>query len=126
MKKILFLDDSEERHKIFKEKFNIPDTKVIHVRTVQEAIDELDKGDVEVAFLDHDLGGEMFVKRVEGTGYEVVLHIEKMPKEKRPYQVIIHSHNPAGVIRMRNALQRSVEKVQIAPFGSLFPEYNNK
>lgn len=119
MKKVLFLDDNLERHTAFKEKFKYPDTNVVYIETVNQAIKELDSTIYDVAFLDHDLGGKIFVKEVEGTGYEVALYIKKMPPEKRPYQVILHSHNPAGAIRMYNALIGEVKKVQIIPFSAL-------
>lgn len=119
MKNVLFLDDSLERHILFKEKFKLQDFKVTYVETSKEAIQELSKGIYEVAFLDHDLGGKSFVKEVENSGYEVALYIRKLPPEKRPYQVVLHSHNPAGAIRMKNALDGVVKMVQIIPFSTL-------
>ena len=43
-----------------------------------------------------------------------------MPADKRPYQVIIHSHNPVGALNMKRALQNAVKKLQIIPFSELF------
>ena len=119
MKKILFLDDDKNRQQEFKNVFKVPGTVVDYVETAEEAIEALKNKVYDVAFLDHDLGGKIFVKEVEGTGYEVALFIEKMPPERRPYQVIIHSHNPAGASRMYEALKGSVSKLQVLPFVQL-------
>lgn len=120
MKKILFLDDCEIRHNTFKSKFKIPDTQVEYVYTASKAISALKNKLYNVVFLDHDLGGQSFVKSGKNTGYEVALFIATMPADKRPYQVIIHSHNPVGALNMKRALQNAVKKLQIIPFSELF------
>ena len=122
MKKILFLDDDKTRQETFKKTFNIPDTQVDYVEMAEQAINAFKNKIYDIAFLDHDLGGKIFVKEVEGTGYEVALFIEKMPPERRPYQVIIHTHNMAGAHRMYAALKGSVRVVQILPFVQLISQ----
>ena len=63
---------------------------------------------------------------MEGSGYQVALFIERMPPEKRPYQVIIHSHNSEGARRMYQALKGSVRRLQIIPFASLLTALSQK
>lgn len=65
--------------------------------------------------LDHDLGGRVFVKDVEETGYEVVLHIARVPDERLPARVIIHTHNLEGARRMIACLGSRV-RVSHIPF----------
>ena len=126
MKEILFLDDNRPRQEEFSKVFTVPDTHVDYIETADEAIRALRSKVYEVAFLDHDLGGKTYVKEVEGSGYQVALFIERMPPEKRPYQVIIHSHNTEGASRMYQALKGSVRKLQIIPFASLLTALSQK
>jgi len=121
--KILFLDDDEMRQTVFFRKFlefkQDGDT-LVTTRTVEETIDALKtKGPFDVIDLDHDLGGKIFVKEVEGTGYQVALFIEnELSNELLPKHVIIHSYNPDGVKRMMESIGKRVTSVQYIPFGS--------
>jgi CheY-like chemotaxis protein len=119
--KILFLDDDYNRTHFFKKHLPSIDAEYSYAETAEEAIDLLDNSaaQFEVVFLDHDLGGKIFVKEIEGTGYEVALHIVDMPSDKKPYQVILHSHNPVGVQRMHKALKGHVKKIDIIPWSDL-------
>jgi hypothetical protein len=125
-KKFLFLDDMQERHdeldKMTKNTFSL---EVIHVYTADEAIAELDKGDVDIASLDHDLSIDSIMTEPElgaKSGYDVAMHIANMPKDKLPRGVIVHSWNPGGAQRMVSALSGVVNAVYL-PFkaGSIMP-----
>jgi CheY-like chemotaxis protein len=126
MKKVLFLDDSKERQTQFANVFKVPDTSVDYVDTADEAMRALKDKVYDVTFLDHDLGGKIFVKEVEGTGYQVALFIKKLPPERRPYQVIIHTHNPDGARRMYESLKGSVKVLQVLPFIQLISALTQK
>lgn len=88
MKKNLYLDD---------ERATPPD--YIRVYTYQEAVKELLTGDYKLVSLDHDLGTAM-------TGYDVASWIEYKASTGDLTRLvwIVHSANPVGALRMRQAL----------------------
>ena len=121
--KFLFLDDDEERQSKFYQKFlkfKKDEDVLIQTRTVEETIDALKtQGPFDILDLDHDLGGRIYVKEVEGTGYEVALFVEnELPDELLPKHVIVHTFNPDGARRMMISLSKRVTSVQYIPFGS--------
>ena len=126
MTRILFLDDNKERHDAFKKHLNDRAFKEglqfrpVYVYTAKDAILALQYKRFDEIWLDHDLGGEIFVTRTEETGYEVALFIEKMyfDNGREPMQstVIIHSFNPAGARRMMQALSGKVRAIVVKPF----------
>ena len=120
-KKLLFLDDDENRHVEMKKRVPLAmdaSTETIYVYTVEECIDALEnKGPFDLVMLDHDLGGRVYVKEVIGTGTEVAEYIrDKLDKDKRPSSIIIHSWNPPGAKRMREILSGCVKNVVCVPF----------
>lgn len=82
----------------------------ILVRTPKEAIRHLKKGKVDTISLDHDLGDDKNI----GTGYDVLLWIEKQvhtnPKYRPPKSIKIHTANPSARKKMELAL-RSITSV---------------
>lgn len=120
--KILFLDDDENRHEVFSKKFHAgssPDDSLVAVRTVNECVEALkSQGPFDKIFLDHDLGGQIYVKETEGTGYQVALFIEsELDDELLPPKVIVHSYNQAGAFRMINAIRNRIYNARWVPFG---------
>ena len=105
MARFLFLDDDEKRHGQFK-KMTIG-CIVTHVETVEECEKALlSEPPFGCVFLDHDLGGLVFVEEKEGTGTEVAEFIANdLPKEKLPKKIVIHSWNPEGAKRMESILR---------------------
>ena len=99
MKKILFLDDQEERHAIFHNQHLGGDVRIDHVRTAPEAIAKLHTRKYDEVHLDHDLGTEG-PKENCGSGYDVAEFITCMAEEERPLQVVIHSFNMPAAERM--------------------------
>lgn len=73
-------------------------------RTAAEAITVLQQGRVTHISLDHDLGAPE-----AGTGYDVAVWIEKQAVEGklRPLQWEVHSANPVGAERIRQALRQA-------------------
>ena len=102
--KILILDDDLNRHGFFNNALRHED--VTNVYTSKECIEELKKEDWDIVFLDHDLGGQVYVESGEYTGYEVALFLEQNPEYKPP-KVIIHSLNPQGARNMQMAISGS-------------------
>lgn len=116
--RILFLDDDEVRHDRFR-KMTIGH-EVWHVRTVAEARKALAARVYDLVCLDHDLGGKQMVesRSEEGTGYHVAMAMEALPAEQRPADVVVHSYNPIGALRMANRLRSAGFRVTQAPFAS--------
>ena len=119
--KILFLDDNENRQIHFYSEWSKnkkSEDLLFQTRTAKETIEVLkNESPFDVLSLDHDLGGKVFVKEVEETGYQVALFIENELAEKLlPSAVVIHSHNPAGSNRMRQALSKRNIKIYNIPY----------
>lgn len=100
---ILFLDDDPNRTETFTA--NVPSAHT--TETAEECISAFDKEEEwSYVLLDHDLGGEVFVKSDrEDCGMEVVRWIvENKPKIG---QVVVHSFNPDAskemVLKLRDA-----------------------
>ena len=84
------------------------------VTTATEAIAllaENPEGYWDVIFLDHDLGGQAYVKSGPGTGYEVAVWLERNP-EKKPAQIFLHSLNKVG----RDNMKAALPEAEHAPF----------
>lgn len=120
---VLFLDDSEDRHVIFR---NLVDskTKLHAVYTVDEAISCLDKIRFYQVFLDHDLCEEDIMCVVGKqtkykTGMAVVDYLLTMPKDKLPSQVVIHSMNTPAVMEMSKRLDSAGIKNVRIPFSRM-------
>jgi CheY-like chemotaxis protein len=124
-KKILVLDDDEDRHKGFVKALR--NEQVTHVHDYQEAIDALDKETFEEIYLDHDLSdfGESTTGygEAERTGADVALYIARMlPKDKRPKIVHIHSWNPVGAHNIAVTLESAGIPYVREPYGDPYSE----
>lgn len=114
--KIVILEDSKERIKKFKQQFPHADI----YETAEECISKL--GEIEepfVLFLDHDLGGEIYVESShKNTGMEVVRSIETNSTiQGFIFQVIIHSCNIPAALEMKTRLEKiGLFTVQQIPF----------
>ena len=93
--RIFVLEDSPERHKKFRRE--LVGHHLDMVETVEEGR-ELIKEKYDLMFLDHDLGGEIFVPSGEGTGYEMAKLIAESVNKNSA--IIIHSCNHAGSTAM--------------------------
>lgn len=103
--RVLFLDDSKDRHKIFKR--NTIGIVVDHAYTAQEAISFLEDTSFlyDIIFLDHDLNAETEgdLNDEEEDGRFVAERLALM-KRYREVPVVIHSLNPDGSRIMKNTL----------------------
>lgn len=113
---IIILEDSMERVKKFRR--NFPHAEFYD--TAKDCIDAMrDKTEPFVLFLDHDLGGMIYVDSKDtNTGMEVVREIERDSSlQGFIFQVIIHSCNIPAAKEMKKALDRiSLFPVKQIPF----------
>jgi hypothetical protein len=114
---ILFLDDDASRTKAFKSR--VP--SALTAENAKDFIELLKKieGDEPVqAFLDHDLGGEVYVDSSrENTGMEVVRWI--VANNPKIMDIVVHSHNGPAAARMVVALCDAGYEARAIPFFSL-------
>ena len=98
--KALVLEDDHNRARKFKQRFLERGWSGIFTETAKEAIEHLKTTDFDIVFLDHDLGGEVFVNTDgSNTGSEVARWMAKNPKKG---YVVIHSLNtPAALVMQR-------------------------
>lgn len=99
--KILILDDDENRHKEFNKR--LIGHSVKNVYWAQQTIKALEEEVWDCVFLDHDLGGEIYVRSGPNTGYEVAKWLSENP-DKQPKRIIIHSFNSVGAANMKSLL----------------------
>ena len=110
--KILIVEDMSSRIEFFKNKFKGHD--LYFFDNAKDSIDALklisDKP-WDVVFLDHDLGGRVFVSSSDpNTGYAVAEFIRD--NDIKINQIIIHSMNPAGSQNIKSVLPQA----KIIPF----------
>jgi len=108
--KILVLEDDISRIKQFRESFQFLTeiARVDYCDTAENCIELLKKEKYSLIFLDHDLGGQVYVDTNDkNTGSEVARWIEQNPLESGQ-QVIIHTCNPAGAKYMKDLISDSV------------------
>jgi len=110
---VLFLDDNPNRIKNFRSR--VPYATI--VETAHDCIEQLNN-DWDVVFLDHDLGGEIFVDpEQDNTGSEVIRWIEvNKPKIQK---VIVHTCNHEVSDKMINDLIAAGYPATYIPFPDL-------
>jgi len=101
-KRILILEDNDERIKKFKENLSLSD--LVIVKEASHAIHKLQNESWDALFLDHDLGGKTYVStNDENTGSAVARWLNQNG-DKIPELVMIHSLNPPGQQNMKSLL----------------------
>ncbi len=121
---ILILEDDLARISKFAEAFHNTGYTIYITDQVDQCIEILQKHKVDLAYLDHDLGGKVMVDPdKEPTGYHVAKWLEQNP-QYAPRIVFVHSLNPQGSKSMATAL-RTVESTTtiVAPFPSCITQY---
>lgn len=112
--RVLILEDDKARHRIFRRE--IPYATIC--TTAADAIGKLSAEEWDVVFLDHDLGGEVFVEsHREDTGMEVVRWLSA---NKKDICVVVHTCNPAGASEMLASLEQSMYDHRYMPFTVLY------
>ena len=102
----LWLDDERDpKRQYIQEQFGAEGTET-WVKTAQQAINALKRGDVESISLDHDLG-----PAEAGTGYDVAKWIEEQAFHGTLPRLtwFIHSLNHIGMLNMTRAMQKADE-----------------
>ncbi len=123
--RILILEDDIDRMEVFYSKL-ANDHTVVWVDTASQAIGYLGRGDFDVVFLDHDLGGEVFVNQADAnTGSEVVRWMVSTDTLLSRPTVVIHSLNFPAARSMEDSLNRSdrFDNVYRIPFNQLASRY---
>lgn len=129
---ILFLDDDDLRHRLFRRSLVGSPHAITPVKNAKEAIQALQTRRFDLVFLDHDLADQHYVTLQqasaglwgasmggEATGYEVARFIaEVLAADLRPRQLVVHSMNPEGSKRMVAALEGAGLEVHKITFGS--------
>lgn len=122
MKVLILEDDGQEDKRMphfrerIKELEEISKSKIdiVHVETAKDCIAELErvpheKERFDIIFLDHDLGGQVFVDtNREDTGSEVARWISKNPEKIYGAFVITHTFNTVGAKNITNLLPNAV------------------
>ena len=103
--KILFLDDFQDRHDIFREQYS-KDHRITHVYTAEEAIEALKVDKFDLLHLDHDLEGIYeYDFQMKNCGSAVAEWIKaNLSSDKYPRQVVIHSWNVQGAENMKSLI----------------------
>jgi CheY-like chemotaxis protein len=109
--KILFLDDDPFRTREARICFAKDELSL--AETAEQAIRLLEKNSpYDAVSLDHDLCGNIYCPSDEVSGFAVAEYISKMPKEKMPKQVVVHSFNSGGAENMITVLQGIVPVIR--------------
>lgn len=121
--RVLFLDDMEARHSLFRDIAANHNISVDHAYTAEQAISMLEKGDYDGASLDHDLADEHYSApyaspSMGGTAHSGRAVARWIAEHGKPHNVAIHSFNPDGSLSMRDTLVANPAlTVFRAPFG---------
>lgn len=116
MSKLVILEDNPDRMEQFHKKLK-DRAEIIHFEHVKEFTEYVkeNKDNINIFFLDHDLGGKVYVdSNEEDTGYQAALFIKEIYGEEYP-QTIIHSMNTIGAKKMKEILT----KADVMPFPAL-------
>lgn len=115
--RVIFLDDDENRQRQMKSMLPV----IKQVYTADEAINEIDhEGFIDCLFLDHDLGGEIYVdSSVQNTGAAVAKWIVANVRQENIGRIVLHSFNPVGAQNMYQTLSPHFQQVDISPFLSM-------
>ena len=104
--RILILEDDPNRVDSFQKCYK--DHEIVTSDQTKEIINLLQTEKWDALFLDHDLGGQVYVPSGDDTGYEVAKWLELNPQYKPKY-IILHTLNPAGRNNMRACLRGSID-----------------
>ena len=115
---VFILEDDLERIKWFREELGQRNIKFDLTDNAETAKVLLEENKYDTIFLDHDLGGQVYVNSNEpNTGYQVakMIHTTK----NKDAEIIIHSWNSVGAENMYEVLlQTDCRNTVLAKFGS--------
>ena len=123
--KILILEDDENRVVTFVKHLPIW-LDVTYVTTAEAAIEKLSTDEFAIVFLDHDLGGEVYVDPSNpNTGSGVVRWMLENVETVHDPDIIIHSMNTPAAMAMEQDLKGKYGFVHRIPFPTLVTNYLN-
>jgi hypothetical protein len=103
--RVLFLDDEQYRHVLFKKVYDRAD----HCYSYEDTVALLNQSEYNVMSLDHDLGWG----KKDGTALAQFI----ADRDIKADAIILHSYNNAGVLRMKAFLQDNAKQIFCIPFG---------
>ena len=121
--RILIVEDDEARCAWFRERLT---GRTLDVTCdVRVAIEWLATREYEAVLLDHDLADEHYFSNTpddERTGYAVARWLAENPARLAAAQVIVHTRNADGALRMVELLRRAGRQAEHVPFQLLAPK----
>ena len=107
---ILILEDDINRIKKFREKLQYGCDVLLIFDNVDKCIDALKNREWDYLFLDHDLGGKVYVESdgEEQTGWHVAKWLSEN-KDRMPERIIVHSLNEFGRKNIISLLPNAME-----------------
>jgi CheY-like chemotaxis protein len=105
--KILFLDDSEIRHRQFIRLYRTSG-EIIRVYNVEDALKALNEfSPFDIICLDHDMDNLRDQPMGDNTGYAVARAVSQLPDDSKPERVVVHSFNEEAAPTMLSVLRDS-------------------
>lgn len=126
---VLILDDDDRRHAAFAKA--LQRFRVLHARSYVEFEDVIRRERAEVVYLDYDLdlrypdfsiGTSLTGRRKSLSGEDAARLLCKLPEDRRPSRVIIHSKNKEGSKKIAEILASSGIPHRRYAYDILFPE----
>lgn len=105
--RIFILEDSKSRIQKFKDKLNRTGISLFIATSANEAYHLFEEEkEFDIMFLDHDLGGKVFMESTNlNSGFQVAKYIKE--NDIKAKRIIIHSLNSVGAINMNNILPQA-------------------
>jgi CheY-like chemotaxis protein len=121
--RVFLLDDDTARHDWFARQFK--GDRVDVAADAGRAIELLSQNHYDVIFLDHDLLPEHYYAEEfddERSGYAVARWLAERPGRLAASQIIAHTRNADGALRMVELLRRVGRQAEHVPFPLLAPK----
>lgn len=120
--RVFLLDDDVLRHEWFARQFKGESVDV--AADAARAVEMLASNYYDLIFLDHDLLPEHYYAEAfddERTGYAVARWLAERPDRLAASQIIVHTRNADGALRMVELLRRVGRQAEHVPFHMLAP-----
>jgi len=121
--RVFLLDDDTFRHEWFARQFKGDSVDV--AADAARAVEMLLSNYYDLIFLDHDLLPEHYYAEEfddERTGYAVARWLAENPARLAAAQIIVHTRNADGALRMVELLRRAGRQAEHVPFQLLAPK----
>jgi len=121
--RVFLLDDDTLRHEWFTRQFK--GDRLDIAADAPRAIEMLASNYYDLIFLDHDLLPEHYYAETfddERSGYAVARWLSERPDRLAASDIIVHTRNADGALRMVELLRRVGRQVEHIPFNMLAPK----